>query len=163
MTNTHESRTGAATTRRLAKSNLLELLVAIKENEPQLSKHETYIKWRAEIIDNPEDVDAALLYCFANFWEAVTRVRPPRRPFPTKLQREKQIAEVRDKIIRKVIGLAFIMPDGRALANWTGSECVKYGGQFTRMGEQAGQKTIGIAFKTDAALWRAMGIRPNSS
>jgi hypothetical protein len=133
------SRTGASATRRVGKVGLLQLLIDLMENDPTASKEVMFRKWRTAIINDPEDVDVALLYTFTNLWETAERDRkqmtkPQTTRDPAQIEAKKaQVAEVREQIVRKVFSLDFVMPNGQQLGDCTFGYLEKVGGVFVKI------------------------------
>ena len=129
------SRTGASATRRVGKVGLLQLLINLIENDPTASKEVMFRKWRAAIINDPEDIDVALLYTFTNLWETAERDHKPKaQRDPAQIQaRIAQVAEVREQIVRKVFSLDFVMPNGKQLGDCTFGYLEKVGGVFIKI------------------------------
>jgi hypothetical protein len=153
------SRKGASATRRFGKRSLLQLLINLIEGDPTADKERMFHKWRAEIIDDPEDVDAALLHCFTNLWETLQKDRQaPQRRKPIVRSREERQAQVnalKERIVQKVLTLNFVMPNGKRLADCTGTEVSRYGIIFAAIARKAGKQLVGAVFKTDRQLLTA--------
>jgi hypothetical protein len=151
------SRKGASATRRFGKRSLLQLLINLIEGDPTADKERMFHKWRAEIIDDPEDVDAALLHCFTNLWETVERDRQPRpkRRQRSREERQAQVNALKERIVQKVLTLNFVMPNGKRLAECTGTEVGRYGIIFAAIARKAGKQLVGAVFKTDRQLLTA--------
>ena len=160
---TDNSRQGAALTARRASNNPREIFVRLKEKHyPAKTKEEIFELWFATILKmsgdyrKMRDVDddllrAVALHTFTNYWASEYRL--DNRTSPEERDAMTQAAKAK---ILSLLTLDYIMPNGLALRDCTGKQCVEMGGQFVALGKKIGKHKVGDVIKSDKALVKAI-------
>jgi hypothetical protein len=151
------TRQGAARMGRRSSKSPLELLQRLVDGDPNASRSRVLKNWLKEVRADDAYIEAVELYAFDNLWNSVTRKRDVvRRPTPSaedkvalRKWREERIASIHEQVVEKVLTLSFVMPNGRSLADCSGTEVAKVGGIFAAIGKRAGKRLVREAFTDD--------------
>jgi hypothetical protein len=137
---------------RKAKRNPTEIMRRLIEDDPNASFDRIFKSWWREVKDDPDCFEAIGIHAGTNIWVSLTRQRrAPARPTAAQAaEREIKVASAVQKIL-SVLTLDFVMPNGMALRDCTGTQVAKFGGIFAKIGQKAGKRLVGEAL-TDAQI-----------
>lgn len=108
--------------------NPTEILVRLIKDNPKKSREAIERLWLAEVEDDPEYRTPALKYYFFNAWTGLHPNRPPRRAAKSEAaQINASVAHVVEKLKRAIIISELIQPNGKKIADCTGTEMGKFG------------------------------------
>jgi hypothetical protein len=156
------TRYGATAMARHAKKNPTEVLRSLREAHPTASEDKIFKDW-FEIVRNDDELTiAALRHTFQNIWTSLERdSNPPTplRPITTlseRIQRQREKDELskcaKAQVIKAVLSLSSVMPNGRTLYRNTGLEIGTLSGDYAIIAKKVGKALVGSVIKTDAAL-----------
>lgn len=132
-----------------------ELLRSIKRQSPKASEKEHLDAFHAAITEEPKYLDSIINYWFRNYYprtrvvvekgsvavlpsESVVR----RRVTPADRRRRKEEARKAVERIRNIVLMDLEMPNGKKLRDCTGSDCTKFGGWLTLVGQKVGPRSL---------------------
>jgi hypothetical protein len=158
MLTTENMKTGAAHNRRHARKNPTEVMVRLLEEDSHAPKEKIIERWWKIVREDDDYEEAIRDYAGTNAWDAIHR-KPRPRQAPTIQDRAARSAEAQqiaanhvEKVLKLELSLDFVMFDGRKFGDWKGSELVKLGARFQRIGKKCGDKPIRSVIKTDKQL-----------
>lgn len=148
----NEVRFGAHYLARRMRVNPRELIIKVLEEHEGENKEEQFEHFREMIKGSDEYQRAVDWYFFTNMHDYVTtnRSSSSRRDHTEEIKQG--VADLKAKVMKTVLTLQFIMPNGKSIAECTGSEVMGFGGLFTAIGRKAGKKLIGEVFTSDKRL-----------
>jgi hypothetical protein len=135
MTFVETAARGAAANRRTAQANPMSLLRKLRENDKTGSMAVVLKKWKQQIIDDTEMLDAALVYAGTNYWHSLEQDEKKQIPLKTR-QAQAQQAEALAQEVRQIVLMDLLLPNGKQLRNATFADCQKAGGWFLRIAKK---------------------------
>lgn len=148
----NKTTTGASFIARHMQANPREIVVQVLEQYAGATKDEQFAQFRALIADDESYQKAVDWYFFTNMHDYLTTSRGTHRSPEDHAQRAAQVEKIKEDVIRKVLSLAFVMPNGKCLGKCTGTEVAKFGGIFTAIGKKAGKQLVGKVFTNDKQI-----------
>lgn len=97
-------------------------------------------------------IDEALRRAFDNDLLAVQRLSAPVQRRQANAEALNTIAEQVHKTITEAIKLDMVTPNGKKLRDCTGTECIGFGKQYTKLGKHVGDRIVGQVVKSDAKV-----------
>src|SRR4029077_7066155 len=130
------TRQGAAFIAQSSQANPRELVVKINKDYPKLNSRQKFEKFR-EAIEDREDYQLAVdWYFFINALQYITtarNVKPgngQRNKRMTVEEQSQEVERLKTNIVRRVLTLDFVMPNGKRFRDWTFSEVGRLGREF---------------------------------
>lgn len=157
-------RQGAAFIAQSSSANPRELVSQINQDHPKLSPREKFEKFREEIEDREDYQLAVDWYFFINALQYITTTRNVKpandrsaRSAMTHEERTERVDGVKQTIMRRVLTLDFVMPNGKPFRDWTFGEVAKLGREFRDLAKgRPPAQLVGAAFATDRKLLLAL-------
>ena len=155
QTHPNAMRSGAAAIAQGAQANPRELVAKLIEDNPTASIDVLFRKFRKMITDR-EDYQLAIdPYFFINAHTYLTTTRNVKRDPPG--ARAAEIAALKSTIVRRVLSLDFVMPNGKQLAECTFDEVRKLGREFAKLAKLGqAHELVGAVFKNERSLREAL-------
>jgi hypothetical protein len=126
------------------------LVRSIIERHPGLDRQRQF---EIFLLEASEEVKInAMLYCFNNTCASYQKQTKEKRD-AAKQKRDAEVVAIKQRIQL----LSLVMPNGKRLADCTGSECVQFGGWALKVGERVGPNRLVGDVLTEAQLRK---IRP---
>jgi hypothetical protein len=110
------------------------VLIRIVENNPKADESKLFGLFKAEVERSPNCMAVIIEYWFRNNYASLLRRRTP----PAELRAHTKA--VKGKILGRMLDL--ILPNGKRLAEATGSDCIRAGGWLKAVGEKVGARQV---------------------
>lgn len=148
---------GGPAIHKIEKYNPTEVIVRLEREHPRATRDQIEKLFLAEIEDDKDYRTPALRYFFWNAWMGL---HPESRSSPRSKQPQQLAAKTRqladtyvEKIKQNIIIGELMTPLNKKLADCTGTELIKVGGVYTRIGEIVKRRKVG-AVLTEDQLWK---------
>ena len=139
---------GGPAVHKTERANPTELIIGLKDANPTSSKEVIERLFLNAIfgditLPEPDYLTPIGKYYFHNAWTQLrcNPRRSKRRPVNV-ATRKHEVEKIKQKIASVIIG-ELLMPNGKMVKDCTGTEMVKYGGHWARMGRIAKRKKVG--------------------
>jgi hypothetical protein len=145
MMHINQVRTGAAFLARNMQANPREIVTQLIEQYPGATKDDLFGHFRDLIAEDANYQRAVDWYFFTNMHDYLVTSRN-RDTSRSQQRHQAKVDKIKQDVIRKVLSLAFVMPNGKCLGECTGFEAAKVGGIFAQIGKKAGNRLVGKVF-----------------
>ena len=146
------SKTGATLLARASDVNPRKLVLTLIEDHPNKAKEALFERFR-EVVESDDDLRRAVEWYFFNnvFEQAAKKKR-------NGCKDRSRIEEAAKAIVRQIVMLDLMMPNGKPMRDCTGSEMAQFGTRFKRIAEQVGRVRLVGEVLDEANVRRIMKL-----
>jgi hypothetical protein len=150
-----DTRIGASFIAKRTQANPREIIVRLVEENPAASKDVLFLKFREELRDDEDQQRAVEWYFFVNMHSYLATSRNAHRGMPLRSTKHRnRVSAIKQQVLS--LSLDFVMPNGKALRDCTGTYCERTGGMVAKIGKHVGRRKVGAVIVDDVALQKVL-------